>query len=349
MKSMPEKSEAPVAVTTEASSVKNPAITQGIDMQNSTALTIGTTIVRQVDDLYSLNDLHKASGEEPRHRPAEFVRLAQTQDLIAELVKGGDSHLYINTIKGRNGGTYACKELVIAYAAWISAAFHLKVIRVFLDTVQPVAPATIDYTRISPVQKQDLHEIVQAIVAAGIQTYGETWARFHRKFRINKYEELPASQYEQARSYLIAKLPSGYAGQELHDAATFDLTDTQRVELAFSTSAEAGANVQRTVFQAMMSGKNADWRRARYLLTLGYDRDGQATLPYAKVLADGQLVASLPELTQYIAKADIMPSDTQLTALASACMQRLSERAQVREGRPSRYATTLNEATIARA
>lgn len=42
--------------------------------------------------------------------------------------------------EGRTGGTYACRELVIAYAAWINPAFHLKVLRAFLDTV-PTAQA----------------------------------------------------------------------------------------------------------------------------------------------------------------------------------------------------------------
>lgn len=41
---------------------------------------------------------------------------------------------------GRYGGTWGCKELVYAYAMWISAAFHLKVIRAYDAMV--TTPAT---------------------------------------------------------------------------------------------------------------------------------------------------------------------------------------------------------------
>ena len=177
--------------------------------QSAIALTLGNINVRQQNGLFSLNDLHKAAGGELRHRPVEFLRLEQSQALLDELQKGGDSHLFLNTAKGRNGGTYACRELVIAYAAWISAAFHLKVIRVFLAATTPQAEPTqtrLDYDRISPAQAQDLKEIVAAIVQAGIQGYSETWSRLQRKFRVNSYLELPAQHYGDARAYLLAKL-----------------------------------------------------------------------------------------------------------------------------------------------
>jgi hypothetical protein len=110
---------------------------------SQSVITIGDFSVRQHDGLFSLNDLHKAAGGELRHRPVEFIRLEQTRALLNELQKGGDHHLFTNTVKGRNGGTYVCRELVIAYAAWISAAFHLKVIRVFLNAkAHPQVAAT---------------------------------------------------------------------------------------------------------------------------------------------------------------------------------------------------------------
>lgn len=177
--------------------------------QSTIALQLGNVAIRQNNGLFSLNDLHKAAGGELRHRPVEFLRLEQSQALLDELQKGGDSHLFLKTTKGRNGGTYACRELVIAYAAWISAAFHLKVIRVFLSATTPQASPTnpaIDYDRISPAQAQDLKEIVAAIVQAGIQGYAETWSRLQRKFRVHSYLQLPAQHYADARSYLLAKL-----------------------------------------------------------------------------------------------------------------------------------------------
>jgi len=110
---------------------------------SNAALAVCNTPIREHNGLYSLNDLHKASGGAEKHKPALFLRHDQTKALIAEMAKGTDSYLFLNSTKGRHGSTYACRELVIAYAAWISPAFNLKVINVFLNTVasaQPVQP-----------------------------------------------------------------------------------------------------------------------------------------------------------------------------------------------------------------
>ncbi|WP_292913742.1 KilA-N domain-containing protein [Nitrosomonas sp.] len=102
-----------------------------------TELTILTTKIRQLDGLYSLNDLHKAAGGKDSYKTANFMRLDSTQALIAE-IQSSEMSLAERTIHGGpNRGTYVCRELVIAYAAWISAAFHLQVIRVFLSQPNP--------------------------------------------------------------------------------------------------------------------------------------------------------------------------------------------------------------------
>ena len=103
-------------------------------------LSIADTMIRQdADGRYCLNDLHKAAGEEQKHRPKYWLENKQTSELIAEIGKGGIPPLEV--IHGGSApGTYVCKELVYAYAMWISAAFHLKVIRAY-DAMVTAPPA----------------------------------------------------------------------------------------------------------------------------------------------------------------------------------------------------------------
>ncbi|NDY89721.1 phage antirepressor N-terminal domain-containing protein [Ideonella livida] len=113
--------------------------------QSVSTLILGDASVRQLDGLFSLNDLHAAAGNLPKDRPQQFLRRQETQALIAELGACANSRTPLRTINdGQNNGTYACRELVIAYAAWISAAFHLKVLRVFLASTED-GPAKVTY------------------------------------------------------------------------------------------------------------------------------------------------------------------------------------------------------------
>ena len=156
------------------------------------ALTIGSSAIRQIDGLYSLNDLHKASGEEPRHRPNYFLENQQTKDLIAEIQIAGNPAI---TAKPRVG-TYACKELVIAYAAWISPAFHLKVIRVFLAQAGRTLPESI-----SKAQQGELATLIAERFPSG-KDRPYAWSRFNNHFRLASYKDLPANRFDEACEYI---------------------------------------------------------------------------------------------------------------------------------------------------
>jgi len=116
---------------------------------NNTHLTIISTAIRQdAEGRYCLNDCHKASGGDASKAPGQWMVNKQTQALIAELTDveiptspsvtdAGIPASPVSSIKGgSNQGTYVAKELVYAYAMWISPAFHLKVIRAFDAMVQ---------------------------------------------------------------------------------------------------------------------------------------------------------------------------------------------------------------------
>jgi hypothetical protein len=118
---------------------------------------------------YCINDLHKASGGEKRHQPANWLRQQQTKELIAELtgtpqirgVPKGTTGIPVVlapvfVINGSTArGTYVVEELVFSYAMWISAAFHLQVVRAYAALVRP-----------RQVQVQQPHADFLAVMAA---------------------------------------------------------------------------------------------------------------------------------------------------------------------------------------
>ncbi|WP_143531173.1 KilA-N domain-containing protein, partial [Rodentibacter genomosp. 2] len=103
-----------------------------------TNLSILNQSIRTLDNLYSLNDLHLASGNDPKHRPSLFARNEQTKELAKEIEneRSTKTIFAIKTIRGGKDisiqGTWACEELVLSYAMWISPKFHLVVLRAFL-------------------------------------------------------------------------------------------------------------------------------------------------------------------------------------------------------------------------
>ncbi len=99
---------------------------------------VGISVQQDESGLFSLNDLHRASGAEVRHRPGIWLQNLNTKELVGEISKYG-----IPSIHTKQGiGTFVCKELVYAYAMWISPSFQLKVIRAYDEMVnQPVNPS----------------------------------------------------------------------------------------------------------------------------------------------------------------------------------------------------------------
>lgn len=112
----------------------------------------GIHISQDAEGRYRLNDLHKAAGSEERHKPSNWKDNAQTVELVQELTEGGISPLAVQK-GGVTSGVYACKELVYAYATWISPAFFLHVIRTF-DAVVTEQPQPDQSHTPSPMEQQ---------------------------------------------------------------------------------------------------------------------------------------------------------------------------------------------------
>ena len=184
-------------------------IQQNLLNPNNQPLVIGEFSIRQDEDgRYCLNDLHKASGGDKKHQPAYFIRNQQTKDLIAEIenpFNGASANLQMPAVgklnDGKNNGTYVVKELVYSYAMWISAKFHLMVIRAYDSLVMEWMIG--GKQTISPEQAGILYNIVHTRAGGNKNTIVQMWSRLKNHFKYSaSYRELRAIHFEDAKHYL---------------------------------------------------------------------------------------------------------------------------------------------------
>jgi hypothetical protein len=92
---------------------------------------MGIEIRQDLDGLYSLNDVHRASGALISKKPSEWLSNEQPSSIARKLeAKAGIPALNVYR-GGRSPGTYACKELVIMYSSWLDDDFHVDVLQSF--------------------------------------------------------------------------------------------------------------------------------------------------------------------------------------------------------------------------
>lgn len=177
-------------------------------------ITILDHAINMVDGLYSLNDMHKASGGDKKHQPSFFVRNQEVSDLAKEIE---DSENLPNTqvLRKINGGdkrgTYACKEIIYRYAMWISPKFALLVIRTFDKLV--TGELRVQPTGISTVaDRKPLVAAVNTFCSKTSAIYSDVWKMIHQRFDLEGVHEMTVEQVPQAIDYvhgLLAQVQYG--------------------------------------------------------------------------------------------------------------------------------------------
>jgi len=188
-------------------------LTQNLVNPNAQPLVIGDFSIRQDEDgRYCLNDLHKASGGLEKHKPTRFIRNKQTQELVSEIESEDNQRPnLVFAVKALHGGpssgTYVVEDLVYSYAMWISAKFHLIVIRAYRAQVAKLFSKKSDQSQVeSKTTKKErvpLKDAVNMLVGkAKFLNYSDAYKLVHQRFNVEHIEDIPQEQIPSAVEYV---------------------------------------------------------------------------------------------------------------------------------------------------
>ena len=151
------------------------------------------------------------------------------------------------------------------------------------------------------------------------------WSKLKAHFGV-PYRQIPASEFTEALS-IVARHVTDWELVDETAKKPEPLPNADRLSLAFSVAAEAGAQVQRTVFEQLANGINPEAIHARTMAGFTFDRDGKPAIPWARAMQPREFITTADTLPKMISSSDLLLSDVQVSEIISACANVVSKRA----------------------
>lgn len=278
-------------------------------------------IVREGDPWFVTSDVARVLG----YRDASNAgRVLDDDEKGTHVVStpGGDQKLTVIN----ESGLYALvlrsrKPEARKFAKWVTS----EVLPSIRKTGQYTLPSTIN-----PEQAQHLKELVQLVAESGKQGYSETWARLHRKFKVNSYLQLRPDQFTEACLYLKGKMDAESIGNLI--AKHIDISTLERlapqsnmdqVLLAMRTANELAASVQEHMFKKLVRSE-ASPLADRWVLS--FNSGSQGLQPMTSTIERESFIATPSTFADMVAKSEANLTNEELAKIASACSQKLARR-----------------------
>ncbi len=105
------------------------------------------SIRRDKRGMVNLTDMWRTAGSPPNKEPRQWAHLQSTRDLAEFLAQNvGKSHV-LRSSPGRDGGTWACRNLAVWYAKYLSPEFHAWANQVIAERIEEDRNPELAYTR----------------------------------------------------------------------------------------------------------------------------------------------------------------------------------------------------------
>lgn len=361
MKSRPEKGNAPMAATTEASSVKTQEINQGINMFDSTQDGTGRaiTVPFHGTELYVVE--HNGQPYTPMKPIVTAMGLdwkSQHRKVATNQARWGMEEISIpstmvdSTMVGSADGKNRALTCIPVrkVAAWLTTIepgkiknpeVRARVIQYQNEcddvlwqywndgaAINPRAFSVHPGQTLSQEQADTLRNMLTGSVKklplakqAGAMVKG--WSKLKSHFKTD-YRHIPAAEFHEAVNILARHI----AEWEVVDDAPPPATDNEKIKHAYALASEVAKQAAMTVFNAVVDDQDVH-KHDRWMFHMDWHARDGVPAAWAKPVEGSAMVVSMADLPRRLLEPNgMLPTNKELADLATACNQRLAQRLQ---------------------